>query len=331
MNFGRRSRIAFLKLLTTTLILFLLLRVTAFNLDDFWAIVASIDIRWLVLALPGVILVLAAKSYRWHLLLKREGISYSAWSCLRSYLAAYTLGVVTPGRLGEFVKVYNVRQAGNAAFLPALRTTISDRLYDLVFLCWLGMAGSLIYFYNAGQNQFVIILVTGLVVILFVQLLIRFFMWLSGSPGVLYGDSLLSTVIKDCLQLLSGAMAAITWGLTLLAYFIFFLTSWFLFKALGLPISLIDTAYIITIVSLVMLLPFTIAGFGTRELGMVYLLAYHGVTAEIAISFSLLHFISFFLWGGIVGLPFWLFNQIPLSILREDSKSMFAILRQKTS
>ncbi len=76
----------------------------------------------------------------------------------------------------------------------------------------------------------------------------------------------------------------------------------------------------VPIVSLIEILPFGVAGVGTRELGAVVVLSAYGVSPESAIVFSVLYFlvgyIPSFVMGGL------LFNQEPPRIRESMEKLM---------
>ena len=60
-------------------------------------------------------------------------------------------------------------------------------------------------------------------------------------------------------------------------------------------------------ISLAMLLPVSVSGFGTREAAAIFLMGQmYGIPKEQAISFSLLCFGVFNVFGGLVGLVCWL-------------------------
>lgn len=120
------------------------------------------------------------------------------------------------------------------------------------------------------------------------------------------------------------------WGITIVAYIMYFGFSWLIMIALHLTPSYIDVVFIMSIMSLSTIIPLSVAGFGTREATLVLLFAYYGLASETAISFSLMHFTAFFLWGGLIGLVFWLLMPISLQQVKDDSKSIFLLFKPET-
>jgi glycosyltransferase 2 family protein len=117
------------------------------------------------------------------------------------------------------------------------------------------------------------------------------------------------------------------WAITFVAYFLYFAFSWLILISLHLTPSYIDVVFIMSIMSLSTIIPLSVAGFGTREATLVLLFSYYGLASETAISFSLMHFTAFFLWGGLIGLVFWLLMPISLQQVTDDSKSIFLLFK----
>ncbi len=316
------------KILSTTLILYLLFANINFSGEEFTHTLEQININWLLLSLPVVIVVLGIKSLRWQAIISAEGYAYSHFKSFSAYLASYSLGVVTPGRLGELLKVYNLRKdQPGIDVIMAFRTVVLDRLFDMFFLVWFGLAGVIFYFKPLGYFKAA------------PALLISFML---AFAGLLVGNLILKFIREKyfksnaTLQFLQSCTAKMlsfknlkAWLATAIAYAIYFAGIKMLFLALNIPINFLETGFIISLIGLILLLPISVAGFGTREAGLVFLLSFYTINPEIAISFSLLQFLTFFVWGGIVGLIFWMVSPVPLGIIREDSKKIWEKIKGK--
>lgn len=66
------------------------------------------------------------------------------------------------------------------------------------------------------------------------------------------------------------------------------LAAWWLASAIGLGLPFLDLLLVVPLVTIVVMLPVTIGGWGARELALVYLLGRLGVTEEAAFLFSVL-------------------------------------------
>jgi uncharacterized protein (TIRG00374 family) len=89
-----------------------------------------------VLLIPVLVFV---KAYRWLLLLESDQIHYPLSRALLASWAGYTLGDVTPGRLGEFARVGYLKRDIQVPFIEGVTISIIDRIYDLFFLIAFGI------------------------------------------------------------------------------------------------------------------------------------------------------------------------------------------------
>lgn len=316
------------KILSTGLVLYLLFANINFSKKDFVEVWEKININYLLLSLPAVIVVLGIKSLRWQAIISAEGYHYSPSKAFSAYMASYSLGVVTPGRLGELLKVYNLRKdQPGIDVVMAFRTVVLDRLFDMFFLVWFGLAGVIFYFKPVGEIKAPS------------ALLISFIL---AFAGLIFGNLILKVVrgkyfkanaalqfLQSCTKTMLSINSIKPWLTTAIAYAIYFAGIKMLFMALNIPINLLETGFIISLIGLILLLPISVAGFGTREAGLVYLLSFYAIDPEIAISFSLLQFVTFFVWGGLAGLVFWIISPVPLHLIKEDSKKILGRMKSR--
>ncbi|HEV2805998.1 MAG TPA: lysylphosphatidylglycerol synthase transmembrane domain-containing protein [Chthoniobacterales bacterium] len=100
--------------------------------------------------------------------------------------------------------------------------------------------------------------------------------------------------LRDPIALAGSTIVGI--GVQLCAILINFLFS----RQLGLTVSFMDWCWLFALISLIGMLPFTIAGLGLREASFVGVMALAGVSAEKALAMSLAIF-SLLLAGAVVG------------------------------
>jgi hypothetical protein len=228
------------------------------------------------------------------------------------YLAGFFFGAVTPGRIGEFAKAhYLVKELGTTAS-RALRPTLVDRLFDMLCLAAVGGVGWAILGIHhiagatpakvAGFAALGILVVTGPLwgrpPIRALARQRRF----QGRPARLLAwlDETLAAIFTPL-----GAKSA---ALTLLAYLFGFFQAWLVARSVGITeIPFLTLCVIMAAISMAMLLPISVSGFGTREAAAVLLMGQmYGIAQERAIGFSLLYFASVNVFGGMVGLACWL-------------------------
>jgi len=318
-----------IKLTVTLAILLFLFWKVEFNAKGFEDTLRSVRPGYYLLSLLGVIVVLGIKSYRWRLLIRNEGSEYSAYKAFGAYMSSDAIGIITPGRIGEIARLYYVRQDTPISFYSAFKTIVSDRIFDFTMLGWFGLSGMLFYFKTFGDHPglyyalgiLALFLLGYVVVIKFLKAILRFER-VNRFPVIRF--------IYESFVAVTGKRALGMWAITIVAYFMYFGFSWLIMIALHLNPSYIDVVFIMSIMSLSTIIPLSVAGFGTREATLVLLFAYYGLASETAISFSLMHFTAFFLWGGLIGLVFWLLMPISLQQVKDDSKSIFLLFKPET-
>jgi uncharacterized membrane protein YbhN (UPF0104 family) len=305
------------KALSSFIILYLLYRNLDLSSKSFIDTWNQIELGWLLIVLPIVVLVLGLKSFRWRSIVLSDGYSYPWKSSFVAYLAAYSIGVVTPGRVGEFLKVYSLRrEVQDLGTLQAFQTVLVDRLFDMCFLGWFGFSGLLYFLKPFGKLSAGNALLVSLIFVVLGLFLANYILaWVTRNY---FRENKLLLFSKDCLNRMPGTGNIHTWIYTALAYAIYFASIHFLMLSLNILIPFIETCFIISLIGLILLLPISVAGFGTREAGLVYLFSLYNLSAETAISFSLLQFASFFVWGGLIGLFFYNLNPISFNELKTD-------------
>jgi glycosyltransferase 2 family protein len=318
-----------IKIAVTLAILLFLLWKVEFNTEGFGETLRSVQPGYYLLSLLGVIFVLGIKSYRWRILIQNEGASYSAYKAFAAYMASDAVGIVTPGRIGEIARLYYLREESPISFYSAFKTLVSDRIFDFTMLGWFGLSGMLFYFKTFGDHP-------GLYYALgvLVLMVVGYFAGIKFLEIILQNKrvSRLPVIrfIYESFLAVLGKRSVAMWTITVVAYFMYFGFSWFIMKSLHLTPSYMDVVFIMSIMSLSTIIPLSVAGFGTREATLVLLFSYYGLASETAISFSLMHFTAFFLWGGLIGLVFWIIMPISIQQVKDDSKSILLLFKPET-
>lgn len=309
----------------TILILVFLFSRIRFSTSEFLKTISSLDPWYFVLSLCGVVIILAVKSYRWKILLKGEGVNYPAFKAISAYLASFTIGIVTPGRIGEIARLYYVREEAPVDFYEAFKTVVADRIFDLTTLLMLGTSGVLFYFKVLGPMPGYLY---GVIVLLAFAIMYASAWYIINRllKMEFFSRFHILVFIRDTWHLVINGRAVICWLITLAAYIIYFTTAGWIFEALHIDLNFIDVAFVLSIMSLVTIIPVSIAGFGTREASLVILLAQYGIVSEIALSFSLLQFLAFFLWGALIGMVFWILKPVSVKLVKEDSIKIWKLV-----
>lgn len=311
-----QARRHWLRLLGLALLFFLLSRIDLAELARTWN---TIRLDWLAGAIALNLPQIGLKAYRWQRLLRAQHIRYPFAQAALSYFGSIFVGLLTPGRVGEFVKAFHVSRDCQLSLAQGLSSVLVDRLFDLYALFAVG--GAALLALAPGGLGIATLGALALLLIVPVALFVNAatFAWFC-KIGVKLGrlgekvfnpQSWLWEVHTGIRQLpLREALIA---GLiTLVAYSIFFSQCYLLAQALNVRAGFGTISYAVALGSLVTLLPISISGLGTREAAIVAYLGQAGVSEEIAMSFSLLVFTTFYVAGGLLGALAWWIKPAPL-------------------
>jgi uncharacterized membrane protein YbhN (UPF0104 family) len=266
------------------------------------AMVRATDPLLFGLAVAGLLPLIWLKTVRWQRILAALGLHYALLPAYLAYFGSLFVGLLTPGRLGEFVKAAHVRAECGATSAQALTSVLADRLFDLAALLVVGLA-ALVALPSAPLS----LSLPPTPHSRFPTLLTSVGLW---GARLLGPDGWLAQVQVALRRLSPGDLLA-AGALTAAAYALYFGQCLLLARALGLTIGFWPVAFAVALGSLVTLLPISISGLGTREAVMIFYLGAAGVEAEAALSFSLLVFATFYLGSGALGWVAWWLKPAP--------------------
>lgn len=314
-----------IKIFVSLAILWFLLSRMNWDFITFQKILNEINIAKFSISLSGVLILLFLKSVRWKLLLREENCEYPYLSTFIVYMSSYTIGLLTPGRVGEIARLYYIRQDREITFYKIFKTIVKDRIFDFSVLIWFGLAGLLFYYKLLNDIPAYLYLIISAVIVFLIWVIGTVFFYWFGRGKVIFD------FLREAWSSIFERSMVYPWLLTLLSYLVSFIANWFILSALRQNVNLLEVGFILSIMSLVTLIPVTLAGFGTREVSLIFLFSFYNLSPETAVVFSLLQFISFFLWGGIIGWIFWLVKPVSMALIRQDASKLVTLLkRQKT-
>ena len=300
------------------LILFIFI-LSKLNLTKTLELLSNIDLFYMTIALALIIPLLVIKALRWQLLMKAQNIDYSLKDSTLMYAAAQYIGAITPGRLGEFIKIFYLK-GDNHPFGKAFATVLLDRLFDLVSLLLLGYAGMLLFIAFFERT----ITILSYIFVGTVLLIIFFIYKKEFSKGILeyissnfiperYRENA-NTGFSDLyngIKTLNANQFVLATFITFFAWGIYFVMMYLFVLSLGINIPFLYLATCVSISAVITLIPISIAGIGTRDATLIVLFSYLGLSKESAIAFSMM-ILLMYLVAGFIGLIAWLKKPISL-------------------
>lgn len=267
----------------------------------------------IILIIPMIVL----KAYRWRGILETQSIRISLWFSTLVYFSCMFIGLLTPGRLGEFSKVFYLTERVDISGGRALSSVLLDRLFDLYLTLLVGAVVLIALTPGVLQILMVFLLLVLMVfpvVILTHQPIFERIARMGLRFGVL-GKKLFSengwlTELSQGVSQLGWRSLVWTLWMTVLAYVLYFYQCFMLAQALHIDVGFLPITFAVSLGGLVTLIPISFSGLGTREAAIVAYLGAYAIEPGDALSFSLLVFAIFYLIGGVLGMVSWMIHPL---------------------
>ncbi len=235
------------------------------------------------------------KVVRWGVLLEVRGIEYPRRRQYGAFMSSLYLGMITPGRVGDLLRVQYLRHERGVSYAEGLASVVMDRIADLYVL---------VVFAALGVVRFGAILAGELAVVAWISVAATVL-----GPLVLLIPGLAEAVGERLFRKLPGVeptglttfltalraqarprALARTVPLTVAAFLVNYGQAFLMARSLGLTLSYYDAVCLLSIASLLALLPISVSGVGVRELFFALAFPVLGYGAEVGIAFGLLFF-----------------------------------------
>jgi uncharacterized membrane protein YbhN (UPF0104 family) len=255
--------------------------------------------------------VIHAKLFRWQTLLAACNVRVDTASAYRAYLPSLFLGLATPGRVGDVVRIQYLKRDHGVRYPDGLAVSVVDRLCDVYVLLAFVSLG-IVHLTNALSAPLARtawLAVAGVAVaplLLFIPKIAEpAANWLyarvagDGTPD---GPSTFFAALRS--QVGRALIAPL--GATVAAFLINYLQAWLVASALGMTLSFSDVVAVVSISSLLGLLPISVSGIGVREafFALVFPVAF-GSSETMGIAFGLGVFGVIYLPALAVGFVAW--------------------------
>ncbi len=311
-------RVTILSFLVTLIIIYL--AVTHLDWEMLGTVATQVDPVFIFWAFVTWIFILLTKSWKWQTVVSSVGGIISLLESAKILLIGLFIGVITPGRVGDFVRVFYIKK--KVGIGKGILAVLVDRILDVFLLLVFALVGVLFLFSSKGLEVVSFSLLgAGVVGFLFVVMvllnrriarkgwsLIQRFIPLSLRDMLKkYG-----TEFYDSVPLLRQNKMVIGWSLVIgVGAWLFTVTmGYFLLLAAHIPVGWEAALIVIPVISLIEIIPFGVAGVGTRELAAIAVLSVYSIPPESAIVFSVLYFVVGYFPSLVLGIL--LFNREPV-------------------
>jgi len=266
-----------------------------------------------VALIPPLILM---RSIRWQNILSKYDIHYTRWQCFKIYFVEM-VAIMVVATIGTFAKAVYLKRDGHGFMLPFL-SILAEKYYDYLLPLIFGAISVAIVWVRLGATS-------GLILFILITCL-AFFparkACLLLSPR--FFPKRLKTLllekgwnINEHLQKIHDMLSFKIYVYSLGGFGLYFVSIYFLARGLNLELSFFQVVLIMTITSLITLIPISFLGIGTRDAGLLAVFSFFGHSPEQAVALSmalLLLRIAIVFMGTI----FWFMDPPPLAELKQS-------------
>ncbi|HRK62385.1 MAG TPA: lysylphosphatidylglycerol synthase transmembrane domain-containing protein [Candidatus Omnitrophota bacterium] len=266
---------------------------------------AALNWFWFGIAFLFFIPQTLLSTWRWQWMIRHDRKSDFGES-LRLILATSSLNVFMPSKLGDLCKAYYLAKSGQLDWKRGLNQVLFERFLDLWALCWMGTIGVFLMGLENSVGWVVLVLTGALsaVFLLILKLPIRALRIpllpekISEKLVSFFHDS------HDYVERLKSnpANLAVLFAGSLLLWTLHVVQFYFAGLAVQSVLTIQQIFSFVPIGILIGLLPFTVAGIGTRDAAFIYLFSPYDASSKIV--FLGLFATVRYLVPGLAGIPF---------------------------
>lgn len=230
------------------------------------------------------------KTYRWKKIMDTQKIYYSIKNAFLIYNSSSLLGLITPGKIGDFSKIAYLKKDSHS-FGRAFLGSFLERVFDLLFVV---VFSSVVVFFvpfipHFSFDYYDLIKLTSLIII-FLGVFLTLFYFFKKQ----FLLNFISDILNDLKQfkikniLFIFATSAIVW-------FLYFLLVYLIATSINLhqSVTFLYLSFAAAVALLASFLPITVIGIGTREAVFIFLLKPLDISKETVIAFSLLILVNY--------------------------------------
>ena len=276
------KKLFFIKILIAVIIFLTLFYKIGFN--NIYDTLISINPLYLFLLIFFTLFIMVIETITYKILTLGIDNKIPFWKLFKYYLASWSIGLVSPGKIGEFSLVYYLKKEG-IDIGKGTAIYILDKSITVFLLILISIYGFFTFLTNVQAIRLIIILlVLSLIVIFFLvssvgrRILVKYILRSYAKKFDGFSKTLFF-YIKD-----RKRIVLLDIFLTLIKTVLQALAVYFVFLAFNIKVPVLSIYIISAIVTIVGLIPITISGLGTREASAVFLYSLISIKAPVVIG-----------------------------------------------
>jgi len=255
-----------------------------------WEVLSKAELKFVVAAVSLAVPLVLIKGVRWKILLHSYDIEMGLRESTGMYATGMVLSAVTPGRVGDMVKIVLLIRRG-CGVAKAIACNIVDRLFDVAFVVAAGYTGMWCFSQHFGPQlrivNIVVLAVWGLPAIFLLTRKAMKRLAMKLIPEQYHSAARESwNEIAGGLWKKGKSRLLLLALLTIVFWLVQFYAVYLCARSLGLDIPFVYLGGCTAVASVLSLLPITVAGVGTRDATFMLLLGQMGIARQESLALS---------------------------------------------
>jgi glycosyltransferase 2 family protein len=281
-------------------------------------VIVNMNILYLIFAILCSILLVAIKTCRWQYINKFLYIKTPYLSAVKMSTVASALGMVTPGRLGELIKVKSIKKYSPDSATSWIGVLI-DRIHDMIVLLFAGLLSAFFIAHIEFNLIYLYVILSAICIILLI------FIYKFWEPALLWVFKrifqqerylTIKEKVSYFLEIFLGSFKGTfvkSFCYSIVAYSIQCIITMMIAYSLGVEVPFQVIFIVISVIAFASLIPITIGGLGTREGIYIYLLGQQGIPLETSLAIAFIDGILIFTFFiGFMAFIFWVTNRFSI-------------------
>lgn len=262
------------------------------DLDVMVATITRASPLWFALALLLNPVIVHLKVERWRYLLRHLGYDYGLRRAYAAFLGSAYVGIQTPGRVGDVLRIQYARHDIDMPYSAGLATVVMDRLSDIYALLGFVAVG-VAYFAGALSRELSYIAWAGVGVTALAPLLLFVPGWADVTMGRIYRRFVRGEHAEGMDSFLAalrgyvGRPLGLVLVLAVLPFLLNYVQGFWLARSLGLDITWFQVMCMLSVSSLLGLMPVSVAGVGVREAFLALVFPTLGLLPAEGVAFGM--------------------------------------------
>jgi len=268
------------------------------DISELTSVLKKINLAYYLIGVSSLFFWVLIRTLKWKRLINSIGVKAPVNVLLRIMAKGIFLGVVTPAKLGEFWRAKYLAESTAISRGSAFYTAFMDRLMDLLVIGLVTISGLLVIYLKFSIGVGWQLYVLGFVLFIFLSFVFlkkiglqRFFKIFAGflipASWKEQVDAFLAE-FDDCFRAFKPRLFLEMLAYSFFHYLVATTAYYFIALALGIFLPFWYLFLIVAMVWLILTLPLTFFGLGTREAGFIYFFSILGISSSLTVAFSLL-------------------------------------------